>query len=387
MGASEHLNNLGIRFDQGRQFILNNINAPQFIYDTAAEISLTFAMIAELYSDNATEADIRAYFSSFGLNTSHEGPVLNINGESNSQNQSTLTQTDIEEHLSQFGVSFHDARQFIQDNTDSPSAIYHAAAQLGLSFDMIAGLYGDNVSIEDVKSFFRSQSLDISGTGPVESGNNDDSSEQTSPENNDIDLSIGAILGLSDEELGASDWDTLLTSYQSALMNFDWEALGDSLEVAFANVNWAEWIQEIAALAQELTSNSNWLAELSDFYSNYFDDIDSLFINLDAYDDLYDWSDLYADVLSSFDLGQLGSNDDQLNPQTNLGTFGSYDWSGYLNSLSNDWQSYLGELPDLDWVQEQLNDLDSLYEQYFPYLSSNAQQPAIIGISAEATEA
>ncbi|CUB02782.1 hypothetical protein [Marinomonas fungiae] len=143
----------------------------------------------------------------------------------------------------------------------------------------------------------------------------------------------------------------------------------------------------MAAFAQELTSNSNWLAELSDFYSDYFDDIDSLFINLDANDDLYDWSDLYADLLSGFDLGQLGSNDDQLNPQTNLGTFGSYDWSGYLSSLSNDWQSYLGELPDLDWVQEQLSDLDSLYEQYFPYLSSNAQQPAIIGISAEGTEA
>lgn len=51
-------------------------------------------MITELHSDNTTEADVRAYFSSFGLNTSNEGPTLDISG-SNSQNQNTLLQTDI----------------------------------------------------------------------------------------------------------------------------------------------------------------------------------------------------------------------------------------------------------------------------------------------------
>lgn len=84
---------------------------------------------------------------------------------------------------------------------------------------MIAGLYGNNTSKEDVKNFFNSQSLDISGAGPVEIESNG-TSEQPSPPANDIDLSIGAILGLSNEELDASDWDTLLTSYQSALTEF-----------------------------------------------------------------------------------------------------------------------------------------------------------------------
>lgn len=64
--------------------------------------------------------------------------------------------------LDSYGISFSEARDFIYANLSTPEHIYNAALQYNISFSMIAELYGQNVSVAQVKDFFSVQGFDIS---------------------------------------------------------------------------------------------------------------------------------------------------------------------------------------------------------------------------------
>ena len=82
----------------------------------------------------------------------------------NTKRGSTMTNT--EALLSQYGVSFSEARNFIYNNLDNPLTIYDTAAQFNVTYDMLAELYGQEVTGAEVKNFFSSHSLPTSNNTP-----------------------------------------------------------------------------------------------------------------------------------------------------------------------------------------------------------------------------
>lgn len=69
--------------------------------------------------------------------------------------------------LAQYGISVENARDFIMGNIDKPHEIYKTCAEFGVSFQMLAEIYGNDVSERDVKSFFLSKTMEVSGSHPV----------------------------------------------------------------------------------------------------------------------------------------------------------------------------------------------------------------------------
>ncbi len=63
-------------------------------------------------------------------------------------------------HLSQFGVSVLQAREFIFANLESPISIFNAAYQYGLTNDMLAEIVGGGVGAGDVRNWFAGQGID-----------------------------------------------------------------------------------------------------------------------------------------------------------------------------------------------------------------------------------
>ena len=74
--------------------------------------------------------------------------------------------TNTEALLSQYGVSFSDARAFIYSNLDNPLVIYDTAAQFNVTYDMLAELYGQQVTGAVVREFFSSYNLTTSNDTP-----------------------------------------------------------------------------------------------------------------------------------------------------------------------------------------------------------------------------
>ncbi|WP_417551892.1 M10 family metallopeptidase C-terminal domain-containing protein [Marinomonas fungiae] len=68
--VTELLSSYGISFSQGREFIYANLDSPQVIYSTALEYGVTFSMIAELYGQGVSEADVIGFFDALDFNTS-----------------------------------------------------------------------------------------------------------------------------------------------------------------------------------------------------------------------------------------------------------------------------------------------------------------------------
>jgi hypothetical protein len=82
----------------------------------------------------------------------------------NTKRGSTMTNT--EALLSQYGVSFSEARNFIYSNLDNPLTIYDTAAQFNVTYDILAELYGQEVTGAEVKNFFSSHSLPTNNNTP-----------------------------------------------------------------------------------------------------------------------------------------------------------------------------------------------------------------------------
>lgn len=68
--------------------------------------------------------------------------------------------------LADLGVTFEEARGFIYDNIANPQLIYNTASYYGVSYEMLAELYGQNVVVSQVKEFFYTQGFDAYGNVP-----------------------------------------------------------------------------------------------------------------------------------------------------------------------------------------------------------------------------
>lgn len=74
----EQLALYGISFDDAKSFVYDNIGFPKVIYDAAATYDITFGMLAELYGQGVTEAQVKAFFSSHDLDISTPQPLVNL---------------------------------------------------------------------------------------------------------------------------------------------------------------------------------------------------------------------------------------------------------------------------------------------------------------------
>lgn len=279
------------------------------------------------------------------------------------------------ELLAQYGITFQQARDFIHNNLNSPAIIYSTAAQYGITFDMLGELYADGVSGAEVKSFFSSKGYSTENNMPIMM------TTPIVPDDlilDDLDLTLDSVLNLSDEEIQNSDWNTLITDYQTALMNFNWSAWGNNIEEILSDYDWAEWAQELEEMASNLATDNTWLNSLATFYSDVYStlDLSSLFS-----DDLWQWDDSsensfdlnkYLDLLTNLGINEelLNTYFDQLADMVNLDayleqlqainfddlTLGNFDW---INT-------YLGDL-DLSFVNQQSVELTGISEADWSY--------------------
>lgn len=77
-GVSDLLDQYGITFDEGRAFIYAFLSSPKTIYDTAGKYGVTFEMLGELYGQNVSTDDVKAFFSAQGFDASSDTPVSSV---------------------------------------------------------------------------------------------------------------------------------------------------------------------------------------------------------------------------------------------------------------------------------------------------------------------
>ena len=75
--------------------------------------------------------------------------------------------SSVSDLLSQYDLSVDDARQFVMGHLSSPEIIYATAAEFGITFDMLAEIYGQGVTGSQVQDFFSDQNMIADGNAPV----------------------------------------------------------------------------------------------------------------------------------------------------------------------------------------------------------------------------
>ncbi|MCZ2721355.1 hypothetical protein O1D97_06755 [Marinomonas sp. 15G1-11] len=282
----------GVSFEAARSFIYSNVSQPSIIYQTAAQFGITFDMLADLYGQGTTGEVVKGFFHQQGMSIDGDAPVQTpAPAPSNDVSQGTI------DLLSSLGVSLEEARAFIESVAGQLESLYTVAAQNGISFDMLAELYGNLYNSEDVKALFAAQGLSVEGSAPVIAPV---SPPTTSPEINSPEVVSfmekwvsGMVAGLNELNLG-SYADQLLSAYQSqgsSLIennNFleSWtEAMTSSLSTLDpAQVN--QFVNKMMPIVQELFNFQ--LSFLGDLGINNFiapegedEDFDAIFAALD----------------------------------------------------------------------------------------------------------
>lgn len=200
--------------------------------------------------------------------------------------------------LSQLGVSFDDARDFIYDNVDQPEYIYQIAGKFGITFDMIADLYGNDVTGADVKGFFKLNGMSVENDTPEytpdvfselpEPDAEDESEEDESTQDSDVsgggfDLSD---LGLDDNwletlqnQLDGLNLDDLFSSFDGLFSGLDGDPATDlitdfnqddfDLSGFFGDFDFTAWIDSITSALSSIDFGA-----LTEFYENF--DFDAL---------------------------------------------------------------------------------------------------------------
>ncbi|MBJ7551518.1 hypothetical protein [Marinomonas ostreistagni] len=279
-----------------------------------------------------------------------------------------------EQHLAKFGVTVDQAHQFIQGNLDSPETIYQVAAQYEVTFDMLAEIYSDDIDGDIVRSFFSDLGMVTSDDAPLWDDDYEDGDYDVMFGR--LDLDLDDLLELEDEDIAASDWDSLFDDYLEALSNFDWDAWGDSIAEALANFDWSSWTTQMTTLANTYASDTSWLTTLDNLTDSWIDfELDSLFDDMDwSWDD---WEEESEDDDDDFD-------------------FGNFDYSEYLAALgltedyfttlfsAVDWESYLDQvmlmLQNLDLSSFGLDSID--YDEFYENIASMAEYYEVSANSA-----
>ena len=272
-----------------------------------------------------------------------------------------------EQHLAKFGVTVDQARQFIQSNLDSPETIYQVAAQYEVTFDMLAGIYSDDIDGNIVKSFFNNLGMVTTDDAPLWDDDYKDGDYDVMYGR--LDLDLDDVLDLEAEEIASSDWDSLFEDYLEALSNFDWDAWGDSIVDALADFDWSSWTTQMTNLANTYASDNSWLTTLDNLTDSWVDfDFNSLFDDMDwswddweddsddEDDDDFDFSFDYSEYLAAF-----GITEDHIST-----LLSSVDWDSYIEQITLMLQnldlSSLG-IDSIDF-DEIYADLEALAENY-----------------------
>lgn len=184
------------------------------------------------------------------------------------------------QQLAQYGITVEEARSFVYSNLNSPQTIYQVAAQYNVNFAMLADIYGQGVSQNDVKGFFQAKGMVANQAAPVwdeDYKNGDYDTMYGRPE-----LDIDEVLGLTEEQIANSDWNTVINQYISALNSYNWTEWG-GVASALENIDWESWMQQTNHLAASSATDGSWLTQLSPIVEQWTGfDLESIFDYSDA---------------------------------------------------------------------------------------------------------
>ena len=154
--------------------------------------------------------------------------------------------------LASYGISFDEAKSFIYSNLSTPSVIYEVAGNYGVTFEMLAELYGQSVTETEVKAFFSYLGFDTSSSKPI--------TEISYSPNLALALAaysstISTVAALADEStayvdsvLGGESWtgDTISYSFPTSIpaahedegsdTSSGWRALNSEEQAAFESI-------------------------------------------------------------------------------------------------------------------------------------------------------
>lgn len=257
--------------------------------------------------------------------------------------------------LAQHGISLEEARSFVYSNLSSPQTIYQVAAEYNITFAMLAEIYGQGASQNDVTGFFQGQGMVADQEAPV--WDDDYRSGDYDVMYGRPELDIDDVLGLTEEQMANSDWNTVINQYISALNSYDWTVWGGVSE-ALENVDWTSWIQYTNNLATNHATDTSWLTQLSPIVEQWAGfDLEAIFDSGDEstgdrFDELADDfeladSDYRAYVERLF--AELGLSSDEMDDfYSNL--FGGLDLESFAESLASaeaDLSDYLAQASNL----------------------------------------
>ena len=170
--ASQQLAKFGLTFDFVKEYIYGNLlNAPH-MYEVLSQYELTYEMLAELYGQNISVAEVKDYFQRYGMDTSRDGPFSDYGNEIET---SVLKQ--LSDQLSLNNLTYSQIQEFVYDNVSNPQAMYESLADYGITFEMGAEIYGRGITLQGVKNYFSYFDLDTTGVGPILGGGSESGME------------------------------------------------------------------------------------------------------------------------------------------------------------------------------------------------------------------
>lgn len=219
------------------------------------------------------------------------------------------------ELLNQYGVSVEDATSFIYANLASPDVIYAVAAQYGVTFDMLAELYGQGATEEVVKAFFEGQGMLAEGLAPYwDKGYTSGNYNQIYSENHSQDDTY---------------WKSFLSDYRAKLAQVDWSQYQTSFEEVMNSIDWDGAVEAFASFALMYGDDTSWLDDMT----AWLDDFSAASVNPDTSDGDIGWGDILP-------LSEWGVSENQFDALLSL-------TKTYVNpdnpSLDIDWDAYLSD--------------------------------------------
>lgn len=226
--------------------------------------------------------------------------------------------TSANQLLSYYEITMQEAREFINANIASPQNIYSAAAQYGITFDMLAEIYGQGATGEVVKEFFGNQGFVNSGDAPHWNGGY-------------LEGDFSSMYQANQSEL-MQKWGDLLNNYRAKMAGLDWGSQGTSFAEVEKEVNWYSFAEVLEGYEAAYGENSEWMTYVNQWLDNL--------INLDAWDDL-DGEEYEESWSTLLPLEEWGVDEATFISVLNLD---ENDLEFALDTPDVNWESYYGKL-------------------------------------------
>lgn len=148
------------------------------------------------------------------------------------------------ELLSNYGLTMQEARDFVYANISTPENIYSAAAQYGITFDMLAEIYGQGATGEVVKEFLGNQGLVSSGAAPYW-------------DKGYLEGDFTSMYKANQTEAMQS-WGQVINDYRAGLALKDFEVYGTTFVQVDKEVDWLSFQTTFEAFDSLYGSNDTW---------------------------------------------------------------------------------------------------------------------------------